>query len=91
MTPEETAHTLLLNYVSLIFERHSYGPEDGAEFLLWDDLQQVKVTLVSAEERGELLDLILMTNSWVSFDLQTHQLELISLDDWQALLERRGH
>jgi hypothetical protein len=33
-----TLSRLLLSFVGLLAERHAYGPSDGFEFVLWDDL-----------------------------------------------------
>jgi hypothetical protein len=35
-----TIRHLLLSYVSLLAERESYGPGDGFEYVLWDDLMR---------------------------------------------------
>jgi hypothetical protein len=72
-------------------ERHAYGPGEGFEYALWDDLLLPKPTLVSEDERGELVDLVLMSGCWVSFDLQTGMLQIMDLRSWASLLERRGH
>ncbi len=86
-----TLHQLLLSYVGLIAERHAYGPGDGFEFRLWDDLLLAKPTLVSLDEQMELISLIIRTDAWVSFNLKTGMLQLIELDAWRIMLENRDH
>ena len=86
-----TLTKLLLSYVSLLAERHAYGPGDGFEFLLWDDLQRAKPELVSLDEKRELVFLIIRTDAWVSFNLETAMLQLIELDAWHIVLENRDH
>jgi hypothetical protein len=86
-----TLARLLLSHVGLIAEIHSYGPGDGFEFLLWDDLLLTKPTLVSIEEKRELVSLIIRTDAWVSFDLETSMLQLIDIDAWRIVLENRDH
>jgi hypothetical protein len=86
-----TLHRLLLSYVSLMAERHAYGPGDGFEFALWDDLQLAQPRLVSLDEQQELVGLILRTDAWVSFNLDTAMLQLIELDAWHIMLEHRDH
>jgi hypothetical protein len=86
-----TLSRLLLSYVGLLAERHAYGPGDGFEFLLWDDLLLKQPTLVSREEKKELVNLIIRTDAWVSFNLQTGMLQLIEIDDWRIVLDNRDH
>jgi hypothetical protein len=86
-----TLARLLLSYVSLLAERHSYGPGDNFELLLWDDLQLAKPTLVSLDEKKELISLIIRTDAWVSFNLDTSMLQLIDIDAWRIVLENRDH
>jgi hypothetical protein len=86
-----TLTKLLLSYVGLLAERHAYGPGDGFEFVLWDDLLLAKPTLVSTEEKHELVSLIIETEAWVSFNLDTGMLQLIDLDAWRIMLEHRDH
>jgi hypothetical protein len=88
---DRTIRELLLSYVGLLAERHAYGPGEGFEYALWDDLLRPAPTLVSEDERGELVDLVLMSGCWVSFDLQTGMLQLLDVRDWVSLLERRDH
>jgi hypothetical protein len=85
------ATKLLLSFVGLLAERHAYGPGDGFEFLLWDDLLLVKPTLVSIEEKKELVSLIIRTDAWVSFNLEIGMLQLIDIDAWRIVLENRHH
>jgi hypothetical protein len=86
-----TLHRLLLSYVSLLAERHAYGPGDNFEFLLWDDLMQAKPTLVSIDEKNELISLIVRCDAFVSFNLEIGMLQLIELDAWRIMLENRDH
>jgi hypothetical protein len=86
-----TLHRLLLSYVSMMAERHSYGPGDNFEFRLWDDLLLAQPTLVSIDEKRELVSLIIRTDSWVSFNLQTGMLQLIDIHAWGIVLENRDH
>jgi hypothetical protein len=86
-----TLHQLLLSFVALLAERHSYGPGDGFEFLLWDDLLLDKPTLVSIEEKHELVSLIIRCDAWVSFNINSSMLQLIDIDAWADVLENRDH
>jgi hypothetical protein len=86
-----TLSRLLLSYVGLLAERHAYGPGDGFEFLLWDDLLLKEPTLVSREEKKEIVNLIIRTDAWVSFNLQTGMLQRIDIDAWADVLEHRDH
>ena len=86
-----TLTNLLLSYVGLLAERHAYGPGDGFEFALWDDLQLAQPRLVSLDEQQELVGLILRTDAWVSFNLDTAMLQLIELDAWRMVLRNRDH
>jgi hypothetical protein len=86
-----TLDKLLLSFVGLLAERHAYGPGDGFEFLLWDDLLLVKPTLVSIEEKTELVSLIIRMNAWGSFNVDTGMLELIGIEAWADVLETRDH
>jgi hypothetical protein len=86
-----TMTKLLLSYVSLLSERHAYGPGDGFEFALWDDLQLAQPRLVSLDEKHELVGLILRTDALVSFNLDTLMLQLIDIDAWRIVLENRDH
>jgi hypothetical protein len=86
-----TLAKLLLSYVGLLAERHAYGPGDGFEFVLWDDLHQAKPTLVSLDEKDELVSLIIRTDAWVSFNMDTLMLQLIELDAWRIVLANRDH
>jgi hypothetical protein len=80
-TDDHTIRQLLLSYVGLLAERHAYAPGEGFEYALWDDLLRPKPTLVSEDERGELVDLVLMSGCWVSFDLHTGMLQLTEAGD----------
>jgi hypothetical protein len=72
-------------------ERHSYGPGENFEFLLWDDLLLKKPALVSLEEQMELIALIIRTDAWVTYDFETCMWRLIELDAWRIMLENRDH
>jgi hypothetical protein len=82
---------LLLSYIGLLAERHAYGPGDGFEFILWDDLLRKVPELVSQEEKKELVSLIIKSDSWVAFDITTGMLEIINIDTWRLILENRDH
>jgi hypothetical protein len=86
-----TLSRLLLSFVGLLAECHAYGPGDGFEFVLWDDLLLKQPTLVSREEKKELVNLIIRTEAWVSFNLETGMLQLIDIDAWRIVLEHRDH
>jgi hypothetical protein len=86
-----TMTRLLLSYVGLLGERHAYGPGDGFEFVLWDDLLLKQPTLVSRAEKKEIVNLIIRTNAWVSFNLETGMLQLIDIAAWRIVLEHRDH
>ena len=86
-----TLTRLLLSFVGLLAERHAYGPGDGFEFVLWDDLLLKQPTLLSTEEKQELVSLIIRMNAWVSFNVDTGMLELIDIDAWADVLEHREH
>jgi hypothetical protein len=72
-------------------ERHSYGPGDNFEFLLWDDLLLAQPTLVSIEEKQELVSLIIRTDAWVTYDVESRMFRLIDIDAWRIVLEHRDH
>jgi hypothetical protein len=86
-----TLHRLLLSFVGLLAERHGYGPGDNFEFLLWDDLLLAKPTLVSIEEKHELVSLIIRTDAWVTYDVERRMFRLIDIDAWRIVLENRDH
>ena len=86
-----TLARLLLSYVALLAERHAYGLGDNFELLLWDDLLLAKPTLVSLDEKKELVSLIIRTDCFVSFNLETSMLQLIDIDAWRIVLEKRNH
>jgi hypothetical protein len=72
-------------------ERHAYGPGENFEFLLWDDLMRAKPTLVSIDEKNELISLIVRCDAFVSFNVDTGMLQVIDIDDRSLLLEKRNH
>jgi hypothetical protein len=59
--------------------------------VLWDDLLLRQPTLVSREEKKELVSLIIRMDAWVSFNVNTGMLELIDIDAWADVLEHRDH
>jgi hypothetical protein len=93
MTDQATMQQLLLSYVGLLAERHSYAPDEGFEYALWDDLQRGanKTTLVSDEEASELVYLAINTDRWVTYNVATGMFQLIDMDAWMPLLQKRGH
>ena len=80
-----------MSYVALLAERHAYAPGDNFELLLWDDLMLAKPKLVSVDEKNELVSLIIRTDAWVSFNLETSMLQIIDIDAWRIVLENRDH
>ncbi len=88
---DETLRGLLLIYVSLLGERHSYGPGDGFEFELWDDLQLKEPKLVSRDEKQELVSLIIRLDAWVSFNVKIGMMQLIDIDAWRIVLNHRNN
>jgi len=86
-----TLSRLLLSYVGLLAERHSYGPGDNFELILWDDLQLAQPRIVSIDEKNELVGLIIRCDAWVAFNLDTGMLQLIDIDAWRIVLENRDH
>ena len=88
----QQSQTLLHSYVSILAERHGMGPGKGFEYRLWDALvSSAPSRLISADERDELRFLVDTSERWVSFDVETGELHLMPLDDWRALLAKRGH
>jgi hypothetical protein len=90
---QEIKRQLLLSYVSLLAERHAYGPEENFEYRLWDDLKrgQGKTRLVSDEEAAEIVYLAIETDSWICYNAETGMFQRIDMDAWMLLLEKRGH
>jgi len=86
-----TLSRLLLSYVGLLAERHSYGPGDNFELILWDDLQLAQPGIVSIDEKNELVSLMIRCDAWVAFNLDTGMLQLIDIDAWRIVLENRDH
>ena len=84
---------LLLSYVGLLAERHAYRPDEGFEYQLWDDLRHYPgpMTFVSRAEAKELIYLSVTTDSWVTCNLEIGMLQVIEMDAWMLLLEKRGH
>ena len=93
MSDLETKRHLLLSYIGLMAERHSYGPDEGFEYKLWDDLKrgQGKTQLVSDAEASELVWLAMEIDCWVTYHLETAMFQLIDIDEWHEVLEKRGH
>jgi hypothetical protein len=82
---------LLLSYVGLLAERHLYAPGDNFEYVLWDDLLKKNPELVDREEKAEIVTLIIRTDAWVTFDVDSGMFALIDIDAWRLLLQKRGH
>jgi hypothetical protein len=84
---------LLLSYVSLIAERHRFGPGDNFEYLLWDDLHGrfEDTKCVSFDEGHEIIALAVNADSWVAYNDETRMFELIDMDAWEALLSKRNN
>jgi hypothetical protein len=84
---------LLLSYVSLLAERNGFAPGDNFEYRLWDTLQGTfeETQYVSIDEGVEIVYLAVETDSWVTYNDDTRMFELIDMDEWQALLSKRGH
>jgi hypothetical protein len=93
MSTPETMKSLLLSYITLTAERNSYGPGDGYEYILWDDLHgDLKHTqYVSEAEAKEIIYLVIQTDCWVTFNLESGVFQLIDIDAWMLLLAKRGH
>src|SRR5215510_12151775 len=72
----ETMKQLLLSYVGLLAERNAYGPGEGFEFKLFGELQIHEPTLISKDEQKELIQLVIHTDHWVCFNLQTGMYQL---------------
>jgi hypothetical protein len=89
----ETMEALLLSYVGLLAERNAYAPGENFEYALWDDLHRDPATLQLLErpERNELIPLVIHTDKWVAYNMDTGRFQLIDLDAWLELLEKRGH
>jgi hypothetical protein len=90
---QQTMKALLLSYISLIADRNSFGPGDNFEYLLWDELHGLTTDAkyVSVEEGHEIIWLAASTDSWVTYNDETRMFELIDMDEWEALVEKRGH
>jgi hypothetical protein len=84
---------LLLSYVSLLAERNGFAPGDNFEDRLWDTLQGTfeETEYVSIDEGVEIVYLAVETDSWVTYNDDTRMFELIGTDEWEALVEKRGH
>ena len=84
---------LLLSYVGLIAERNAFAPGDNFEYLLWDDLNgPIKDTkYVSFDEGYEIIGPAVHTDSWVTYSEETRMFDIIDLDEWKALVSKRGH
>jgi hypothetical protein len=83
----------LLSYVSLMAERNSFGPGENFEYMLWDELHgsTTDAQYVSIEEGHEIIFLATNTDSWVTYNDETRMFEVIDRDEWEALVEKRGH
>jgi hypothetical protein len=90
---KRSMQVLLLRYFAFLAERHGYGPGDNFEYALWDDLDGVPPPrrLVSNEEAAKVTRLAMATDSWVTYDVEAGMFKVIDMDEWMALLEKRGH
>jgi hypothetical protein len=84
---------LLLSYVSLLAGRNGFAPGDNFEYRLWDTLQGTfeATEYVSIDEGVEIVYLAVETDSWVTYNDDTRMFELIDMDEWKALLRKRGN
>ncbi len=88
MTPEPTraeAERLLLTSVERLAERQGDGPGDGFEYPLWDALGLDDSPLLSGDERDHLRALVVLTQGWVVYNLETARLEPIDLPSRKTL------
>jgi hypothetical protein len=83
----------LLSYVSLVAGRNGFAPGDNFEYKLWDTLQGTfeDTEYVSIDEGVEIVYLAVQTDSWVTYNDDTRMFELIDMDEWKALLRKRGN
>jgi hypothetical protein len=90
---EQKMKGLLLSYISLIAGRNGFAPGDNFEYRLWDDLHGrfEDTKYVSFEEGHEIIELAVNTDSWVTYNDETRMFELIDLEEWEALIKKRGH
>ena len=89
MTDNKELMTLLLiSYVSLIAERNAYGPGDGFEYLLYDEIngKNNPLRIVYKEEADEILSLMEETKTWVTFNDDTGMFDAIDLGIWKKKL-----
>ena len=93
MSDQRTLQQLLVSYVSLLAERHAKAPDENFEYDLWDDLKHGPghTRLVSAAEAAELITLIVRTDHFVTSNIDTTMFELIDIDAWKLLLDKRDH
>jgi hypothetical protein len=64
----------------------STAPTDG------DDLDRPRdLQLLSPEEADELTSLAIRTDSWVAYNLKAGRFQVIDMDAWLLLLDKRGH
>jgi len=84
---------LLLSYVSLLAGRNGFAPGDNFEYKLWDTLQGTfeETQYVSIDEGVEIVYLAVQTDNWVTYNDDTRMFELIDMDEWKALLRKRGN
>jgi hypothetical protein len=93
MSHDAEKKALLLSYISLLAERNSFGPGENFEYQLWDTLHGsfADTDYVTIEEGTEIVWLAVETDSWVTYNDETRMFELIDMDEWEALVEKRGH
>jgi hypothetical protein len=84
---------LLLSYIGFIAERNAFAPGDNFEYMLWDTLHGTfeDTQYVPIDEGVEIIRLAVDTDSWVTYNNETRMFELIDIDEWEALLSKRGH
>ena len=82
-----------VSYVGLLASRNGLAPGDNFEYRLWDTLQGTfeATQYVSIDEGVEIVYLAVETDSWVTYNDDSRMFELIDMDEWQALLRKRGN
>ena len=93
MSDLELKKRLLVSYFENLAELNSYAPDEGFEYLLWDDLKRGahQTQLVENDQAAELVWLAIETDSWVTYSHDTQKFEIIDMDEWYLLLDKRGH
>jgi hypothetical protein len=93
VSDEHKMKELLLSYISLTAGRNGFAPGDNFEYKLWDTLHGTyeDTQYVTLEEGKEIVWLAVETDCWVTYNDETRRFELIDLDEWEALVKKRGH